>query len=581
MRILLALAAVVAIGPGCAAWCPVNGYRPDEVSGHLTAPIETRDHNRTIDLSRLVQPRPQEYLIGPGDTLGVYVESVLGEEEKDPVVIAPATERQQPRLGFPIVVDRTGTISLPQAGEPIAVAGLPVREIERLVRTAYEDPESGLLKPGQGRVIVQLQAPRTTRVMVVRRDRTDPTLQQQAPTEGRTFTPPQGSSRIVELQGFDNDVMHALAATGGLPGPSAENAVYIMRASRRHAVAAMPAKVRPATPTPAKPKTDPTRLPQPNEADANQNASGIVPAGFVFGDRSSASRRAMPQTPCDGFACDAGPFDAVGCDSFAVVAGPPLSRQAVAAVGGGHSVLGSSARGGSTSGPHVVMSQPIVTGHSPFAPRAEEAARVLLSESPLGVSPVVVSPQPGLATGCSETLALAQSLLESPHVVRIPLETPCGSAELFDASDVVLHDGDVVFIEAREREFFYTAGLLGGGKYALPRGESLDVLDAIALVDAQRRPVPGKFVGGVSSMSQDVTIGASKLVIYRRSGAGTVPIELNLNRVKRNPAQAITIRPGDRLMLQYTPIESVAASFERHFLEGGVLGISSALAFGN
>ena len=187
-----------------------------------------------------------------------------------------------------------------------------------------------------------------------------------------------------------------------------------------------------------------------------------------------------------------------------------------------------------------------------------------------------------LLTDGSDSFQLAQALLESPHVTRIPLEAPCGSPHVFNQSDVILHDGDVVFVESREREFFYTAGLLGGGKYSLPRGETLDVLDAVAMVDAQRRPVPGKFVGGVSSVSQDVTVGASKLIIYRRvAGGRTVPIELNLNSVKRNPGEAIAIRPGDRLFLQYTPWEMIAASFERHFLEGSVLGLSSAAAFGN
>ena len=100
--------------------------------------------------------------------------------------------------------------------------------------------------------------------------------------------------------------------------------------------------------------------------------------------------------------------------------------------------------------------------------------------------------------------------------------------------------------------------------------------------DAQRRQVPGKFVGGVSSVSQDVTIGASRMIIYRRTAGGrTVPIELNLNKIKRNPSLAITIRPGDRMFLQYTPWEMVGAAFERHFLEGSVLGFSSAAAFGN
>jgi len=35
---------------------------------------------------------------------------------------------------------------------------------------------------------------------------------------------------------------------------------------------------------------------------------------------------------------------------------------------------------------------------------------------------------------------------------------------------LVLNTGDVVFLEARETELFYTGGLLPAGEYVLPRG---------------------------------------------------------------------------------------------------------------
>ena len=43
-----------------------------------------------------------------------------------------------------------------------------------------------------------------------------------------------------------------------------------------------------------------------------------------------------------------------------------------------------------------------------------------------------------------------------------------------------LHDGDVVSIEARDREVFYTAGLIGSLVVPLPRDIDLNVLQAIA-----------------------------------------------------------------------------------------------------
>ena len=147
---------------------------------------------------------------------------------------------------------------------------------------------------------------------------------------------------------------------------------------------------------------------------------------------------------------------------------------------------------------------------------------------------------------------------------------------------MLLSTGDVIFIESRSREYFYTAGLLGGGKYPLPQNEDTDLLDAIALADSQRRVLPTKQVGGVSSLSQDITVGASKVIIFRTLGSGDpLPIKVDLNRLKRNPAAAPVILPGDRIVLQYTPLEAFAATIERHLLEGTVLGVASAVSFGN
>ena len=576
---------VLPLVAGCAAFDPVRGHAPEDLAVGLTAPIECRDANRTIDLARLGQPRPSEHLVGPGDTLSVFVESALGEDEKNPPILPGATDRQQPRTGFPIVVRRDGTIRLPYLDEPLSVAGRGLADVEEIVRAAFV--EEDLVRAGAERIIVQLVAPRTTRVLVVRRDRVATAQQQADPNLGpaQGFRETQGSSQLVELRAFENDVLHALAATGGLPGPSAENAVYIMRAPRHGAIAAVspmtprslqptpaerPAVERPAiersaiersavepvpaVPVPGVPASpvvpavpsgeSPVPLPQPVEEAAR---GPVLPVGFSFvGERPPASCLPM-QAPCD-LACDA------GCDAMPS-AGGIEHRMTNTPIAVGHSVFGHNSR--------AELAGPLPTaGHSVFAPAAVDAARVLLTDSPSAVT-------------------LAQAMLESPGVVRIPLEVPQGAPAAFSPDDILLHDGDVVYIESRERDFFYTAGLLGGGKYQLPRGESLDVLDALALVDSQRRPLPGSYVGGVSSVSQDVTVGASRLVIYRKLGGRTVPIELNLNRIKKSPSEAITIRPGDRLFLQYTAWEAVGAAFERHFLEGSVLGLSSAAAFSN
>ena len=65
--------------------------------------------------------------------------------------------------------------------------------------------------------------------------------------------------------------------------------------------------------------------------------------------------------------------------------------------------------------------------------------------------------------------------------MRIPLRLPPGQTPTFKPEDIILESGDIVMIESREREVFYTGGLLGGGEYPLPRDYDLDVLGALAI----------------------------------------------------------------------------------------------------
>ncbi len=65
-------------------------------------------------------------------------------------------------------------------------------------------------------------------------------------------------------------------------------------------------------------------------------------------------------------------------------------------------------------------------------------------------------------------------------IVQIPLRAPSGAPLPIRPEDVVLNDGDVVFVPAREERLFYTGGLLPPGQHILPRNTDLDVLEAVA-----------------------------------------------------------------------------------------------------
>ena len=67
-----------------------------------------------------------------------------------------------------------------------------------------------------------------------------------------------------------------------------------------------------------------------------------------------------------------------------------------------------------------------------------------------------------------------------PRVMQIPVRVLPHQPLPFRPEDVVLENGDVVFLETRRSELFYTGGLLPPGEHVLPRDYDLDVIEAIA-----------------------------------------------------------------------------------------------------
>ena len=190
----------------------------------------------------------------------------------------------------------------------------------------------------------------------------------------------------------------------------------------------------------------------------------------------------------------------------------------------------------------------------------------------------------GHSVGPAGPAALAAPpTIDGPQVVKIPLQLLPGQPPGFCHADVILRDGDAVYVGGRTKEVFYTGGLLGPGSFRLPRDSDLDVLEALAVVQGQR-PLVGttRALTGNSALSRDVTAGASSLLILRERPDGTrLRIEVDLRDALVDARQRVLIRPQDYLILQYRKGEAVAAFFERFFVEGLVLGIASGLTFGN
>ena len=155
------------------------------------------------------------------------------------------------------------------------------------------------------------------------------------------------------------------------------------------------------------------------------------------------------------------------------------------------------------------------------------------------------------------------------QVIRIPLRQPCGAPMPFRPEDITLQTGDVVFLEAREDDLFYTGGLLPPGAYILPRDRDLDVLEAISRV---RGPLFNGAFGGSNLSGTLIQPGIgnpspSLLAVLRRTpGGGQVPIVVDLREATKHPEERLLIKPGDMLILQEKPGEAMARYFSQTFL---------------
>jgi polysaccharide biosynthesis/export protein len=366
---------------------------------------EMRDAKVPIDFTLLRQRPPAEHLIGAYDLLGIYIQDVLTRRDEDLPVFTPPMEEGNkivsPAIGAPVKVLADGTIALPLV-RPIPVAGLTIALATERIRKAFFD--AGILQPDKERVLVSLIKPRGYRVMVIRED-TGGELPYAKPREGVVISK-RGTAFIVELPAYENDVLHALSETGGLPGIDARNELWVLR------------------------------------------------------DATPEQWDNMVQT---------------------------------------------------------------------------------LEQEEL--------PSPLLACRNSQKL-------------RIPLRVGPDEGPDFSEQDIVLQTGDVVFIPAREADYFLTGGLLPGGKFPLPRDHDLDIFGAIGTASGAATGPPGtgaqiiQFRGG--SGPGNIVPPTRALVVRTLAPGRQIKIYVNLRRALDDPAERLIIQPGDLIVLQYTPGELTA-----------------------
>ncbi len=606
---------------GCAAVRPLDGvparFLPEELKGC------SRENRQMIDLSYLRQEAPAEYMIDSGDVLAIYIESVLGQRAQ-PQINQPLDTTRPPTLGYPLTVRDDGTLSLPLI-QPISVRGKTIPQIEREIRYAYTI-QRRLLLPGQDRILVTLHKPRQHRILVIRQESQSDVLSGISVSGGALGSAKKGTGHVISLPAYQNDVLNALVQSGGLPGLDAENVVYIMRG--RRAQQATPGPSLPQQPTPQQPQSQPAygqpgpamqqgpgyqpspfnlqqpatlpggQLPTPGYGPMSTNSrapqettspatdsnlivraqspdmSQPLPNGRYRSNIQQVDYRTGPAQPADQFSTG-------GREQVS-----PLSTQQVVDLAY-HKVTGSAVgravqapfqrlfNGGvSQAGCSTCQTAPMQMHAQQFPPQmAPQFAQQFQQPTQQFQPPPQQQWQQPACWGNAKQIARG-NYCNQQNSMRIPLRLEEYETINFCEKDIILEDGDIVFIASRDNELFYTGGLLGGGEYSLPRDRDLDILEAIAI--AESNSSSGGQAGN-SALNSDVSISPSEAIILRKLPNGTqVPILVDLYRARTRASERINIQPGDYIIVQYTRLEAVGAFIERHILESALFGVAAS-----
>jgi len=122
--------------------------------------------DKTITVS-LIRPRivrvfitDSPYRLGPGDTLGIYIEGITGDPDQPIPIHHP--DNLPPATGYPYTIRDDGTIALPKIPSPLNVEGLTLAEAHVLIFRTYVEVTQ-ILEPDKV-ITISLIRPRAARV---------------------------------------------------------------------------------------------------------------------------------------------------------------------------------------------------------------------------------------------------------------------------------------------------------------------------------------------------------------------------------------------------------------------------------
>jgi protein involved in polysaccharide export with SLBB domain len=144
--------------------------------------------------------------------------------------------------------------------------------------------------------------------------------------------------------------------------------------------------------------------------------------------------------------------------------------------------------------------------------------------------------------------------------VTIPLRLYPDQPVTFSEADITLNEGDILYIQSRDSEVFYTAGVVGSRQIPLPRDYDLDVIAALAVAGAPL--VNGGFTQN-AFVAQSVASGLGTpsptlvTVVRKLPNGQQFPIRVDVARAFRDPRERILIQPDDIIVMQEKPYEAI------------------------
>ncbi len=230
----LILALYVTAFTGCHS---LESHRDPVPASRLPCQLRTKAKGcqMPFPLTSLGQDKPAAHTIGPGDKLGVYVYGVIpSSKDESPLIqrTQPVNQRYYPpngsvagaTIGLPMEVDPDGMLDLPIIGR-VDFSGMTLTQASDKMKGLYR--EKKILKSGSERAQISLITPRVRRIVVIREDTPAPNVTMLP--AGQVDHIHRGSAEVIDLPIYENDILHALAATGGLPGTDAAREIWVFK----------------------------------------------------------------------------------------------------------------------------------------------------------------------------------------------------------------------------------------------------------------------------------------------------------------------------------------------------------------